>query len=578
MGWVVRSDAVEKSTDNADFDKIVDFLNANPIRYSLTVSPTIYVSYIEQFCSTAKIKTINNQTQRRAKVNEPILTVASSSHQKTQTPRQALTKVTELSQTSEPIPHVVDEAIYVEWDDIVERAGNGSGGRPRSQDTMRDRPAQTRFERLSKKSNDLPFSRVNTLGSGEDSLELINKLMETCTKLSKRILALENINTAQALEITNLKKRVKRLEKKKNLRTSHLKRRLFKVRIESSTKKKAAETQGNAPVTTAGVSISAAEPSTPLTTINIPEEEEITIAQSLIKMKSEKSKGKSVTIEESSETATRLIVLKIDPKDKGKAKMVEPKKLKKKKDHIQIDKEVAQKLQAELDEEVKLERLREEEEACNAVLLEEWDNNQAMIDADYELAIRLSAKEHAELNIEERSKLFMELMNIRKKHFARLGAEEQRRKPLTKAQRRNQIRKKAESSKKRSREEIDEERVKKQKMEDDAKKANLKDCLEIVSDSDKAISVEVLETKSPIVDWKIHSLGIVSCYIMERADGRSKMYKFFSEMLRDFDRQDLLDMYRLVKEKYKTTRPEAKALVFWGNFMTMFEPSEEDEI
>ncbi|GKA46619.1 hypothetical protein Tco_0739502 [Tanacetum coccineum] len=38
---------LEQSTENADFDEIVDFLTASPIRYSLTVSPTIYVSYIE---------------------------------------------------------------------------------------------------------------------------------------------------------------------------------------------------------------------------------------------------------------------------------------------------------------------------------------------------------------------------------------------------------------------------------------------------------------------------------------------------------------------------------------------------
>nr|GFB52711.1 hypothetical protein [Tanacetum cinerariifolium] len=53
---------------------------------------------------------------------ETILNVVSSSHQKIQTPRQALNKVTELPQTSEPIPNVANEAIYEEWDDIVERA------------------------------------------------------------------------------------------------------------------------------------------------------------------------------------------------------------------------------------------------------------------------------------------------------------------------------------------------------------------------------------------------------------------------------------------------------------------------
>ncbi|GJS14723.1 hypothetical protein Tco_0409195 [Tanacetum coccineum] len=44
----------------------------------------------------------------------------------------------------------------------------------------------------------------------------------------KRVLALENIKTAQDLEIINLKKRVKKLEKKKKARTSQLKRRLSK--------------------------------------------------------------------------------------------------------------------------------------------------------------------------------------------------------------------------------------------------------------------------------------------------------------------------------------------------------------
>ncbi|GJZ84328.1 hypothetical protein Tco_0649667 [Tanacetum coccineum] len=34
---------LEKSMENANFDEIVDFLNVNPIRYALTVSPTIYV-------------------------------------------------------------------------------------------------------------------------------------------------------------------------------------------------------------------------------------------------------------------------------------------------------------------------------------------------------------------------------------------------------------------------------------------------------------------------------------------------------------------------------------------------------
>ncbi|GJT18744.1 hypothetical protein Tco_0877450 [Tanacetum coccineum] len=53
---------------------------------------------------------------------EPIPNVVSSSHQKTQTPRQALNQDTKLPQTSVPIPNVPDEVVCEEWDDRVERA------------------------------------------------------------------------------------------------------------------------------------------------------------------------------------------------------------------------------------------------------------------------------------------------------------------------------------------------------------------------------------------------------------------------------------------------------------------------
>ncbi|GJY14254.1 hypothetical protein Tco_0383563 [Tanacetum coccineum] len=232
---------LEKSDENAEFHQIVDFLSTCSINYALTVSPTIYASYIEQFWNTATSKTVNSVKQIHAIVdgkavvitessvrndllfddedgitcltNDEIFenlalmgyeqlstkltfqkgsfspqwkflihtilhcisskstgwnefstehtplflsmlaiqaeegegsghpfepqpppstaqliheeqnpNVVSSSHQKTQTPRQALNQVTELPQSSEPIPNVADEAVYEEWDNRVERA------------------------------------------------------------------------------------------------------------------------------------------------------------------------------------------------------------------------------------------------------------------------------------------------------------------------------------------------------------------------------------------------------------------------------------------------------------------------
>ncbi|GJQ93533.1 uncharacterized mitochondrial protein-like protein [Tanacetum coccineum] len=92
--------------------------------------------------------------------------------------------------------------------------GTSSGSGPRCQDTIGDRSAQTRFDRLSKQSNKLPLLRVYTLGIGEDSMKL-QELMDLYTKLSNRVLDLENVKDAQALEIQKLKKRVKKLESKK---------------------------------------------------------------------------------------------------------------------------------------------------------------------------------------------------------------------------------------------------------------------------------------------------------------------------------------------------------------------------
>ncbi|GJV48399.1 hypothetical protein Tco_1438611 [Tanacetum coccineum] len=255
------------------------------------------------------------------------------------------------------------------------------------------------------------------------------------------------------------------------------------------------------------------EPSTPPTTTIVIEDEDLIIAQTLMKIGSEKSKEKAkeigskeksseptirptrgVTMPEPSKSGTRKAVppSQLNLKDKGKAKTIKPEKPLKKKNQIKFD-EVAKRLIEELKAELK------EEERLDQ---------------------RLQAEDQGELKIEERSRLFVELMDNRKKHFARLRAEKINRKPPTKVQKRNQMstylrnmagykhtqlknksfeeiqrlfdkemkrvnsfvpidsevvessRKKT-ISKKRAGEELDEESVKRQKLKDDAEKAEL---------------------------------------------------------------------------------------------------------
>ncbi|GKA73816.1 hypothetical protein Tco_0780118 [Tanacetum coccineum] len=96
---------------------------------------------------------------------------------------------------------------------------------------------------------------------------------------------------------------------------------------------------------------------------------------------------------------------------------------------------------------------------------------------------------------------------------------------------------------------------------------------------DESLDVESLATKYPIVDWETQILANDKYYYqIKRADGSVKHYKLFSAMLYDFDRQDVLELYRLVKERFQIASPEGYDLLLWGDLKTLIEPNEEDEI
>ncbi|GJS83031.1 hypothetical protein Tco_0749572 [Tanacetum coccineum] len=120
---------------------------------------------------------------------------------------------------------------------------------------------------------------------------------------------------------------------------------------------------------------------------------------------------------------------------------------------------------------------------------------------------------------------------------------------------------------------------KRQKLEEDAEKEELKGLLDIIPREEVPIEVESISTKFPIVDWKTYVLTETFMYYQVfRGDGSSKNYKILSEMLEDFDRQDVEELYRLVKERYSTSRPEGFDLMLWGDLHTLFEPDKDDEI
>ncbi|GJS38474.1 putative ribonuclease H-like domain-containing protein [Tanacetum coccineum] len=207
--------------------------------------------------ATVKVKTINEEVQLQALVDGKKIIITEASVRRdlqlndeedmdflpNATIFEELTRIgkpkrrdTEVPQPSGPTNNVANDAIYKEMDDSLERAATNAtsldaekdkGGGPRHKETMGDTIAQTRAENVSKLSNDLLLARGNTLRSGEDSMKL-KELMELCTNFQNRVIDLEKTKTSQAQEITSLKRRVKRLEKKGGSRTHGLKR-LYKV-------------------------------------------------------------------------------------------------------------------------------------------------------------------------------------------------------------------------------------------------------------------------------------------------------------------------------------------------------------
>ncbi|GJV63678.1 hypothetical protein Tco_1474506 [Tanacetum coccineum] len=388
----------------------------------------------------------------------------------------------------------------------------------------------------------VPTHSNDPLLSGEDRLKL-EEMMAYVPTYKYRVLDLEHTKTTQALEIDRLKRRVKKLEKKQRSRTYEL-RRLYKVGLSAKV-----------------ISF---------------EDEDLVHDLDLTK-----DKGLAI------QSRSRHLL-----KGKGKGSWLkEPLKMKKK-DQVLFDEQEAIRLQAQFDEEARI--IREKEEA-NAALIAQCNDIQDKVETDYELAQRLQAEEQEELTIKEKSKLFQQLLEKRRKHFAAKRAEERRNRPPTKAQQRSimctylknmagwkpkdlktksfanvqelldkamkrvntfvdmdtelvggsEVRAEGnktiaqESSLKRAGDELEQDKSKKQKLDekveaevDDAKEAEeLKQCLEVVPD-DVTIHATPLFIKIPIVDYKIYQEGKKSFFKIIRADGKTQMYLTFTKMLK----------------------------------------------
>ncbi|GJT15146.1 hypothetical protein Tco_0873852 [Tanacetum coccineum] len=337
----------------------------------------------------------------------------------------------------------------------------------------------------------------------EPSMQL-KELMDFYTKLQQRVLDLENTKAAQAQEITSLKLRVGRS------------RRVESFEEESLGDQEDASKQGR---------IDDIDVDKDIYLVNVHRDEDMFGVNDLegdeekmdvIKEPSVPVSAASTKVRTVIPTTAAITITAVTSrprakgvKDKGKSKMVkeEPVKKMSKKELLKLDEELAFKLQVEEYEEERLakEKAQKVKEANIA-----WDDIQAKVEADYQLAQRLQAQEQEELSDAEKATLFIQLLKKRRKHFEAKREKEQ-------------------TTNKSSAKEF--HVSKKQKVDDDKETKELKQYMEIISD-DVTIEATPLSTKSPTI-----------------------MYLTFGKMLKNFDKEDLEVLWSIVKAIFKKTKP-----------------------
>nr|GEW15887.1 hypothetical protein [Tanacetum cinerariifolium] len=131
------------------------------------------------------------------------------------------------------------------------------------------------------------------------------------------------------------------------------------------------------------------------------------------------------------------------------------------------------------------------------------------------------------------------------------------------------------------------EHVKKQKTSEEAPEIEksteeipeekMKEMMQLVPVEE--VYVQALQVKHPIIDWKVHTEGQRSYWKIIRLGGSSAYYQFFIDLLKQLDREDLNQLWALVKE-YLSIRPATseKEMKLWVELKRLYEPDPKDQL
>nr|GEX85244.1 hypothetical protein [Tanacetum cinerariifolium] len=331
----------------------------------------------------------------------------------------------------------------------------------------------------------------------EISMALLNQLLATCAILTKKVGDLEHDKIAQAIEITKLKQRAKRLEKKRE-DASKQRGKIAEldtdedVTLKEVDAEKNDEVQGRLPESQAQVC-----------------HLDLEHAQKVLSKCSKKKKG--VIIQDPKEVATASLNVQseVKSKDNGKGILVEKPKPLKRQAQIEQDEAFARELEAELNANINwnevIEQVKRKEKQDNAVM-----RYQA-------LKRKPVTKARARKNMWYISKIW-------------LGSRWTSSKDIEEEE--------IKLSKRKS-ENLEQQAAKKQKINEEVEE--LKTHLQIVPNDEDDVYTEAtpLALKVSVVDCQIHTEHNKPYYKIIRADGSHQLFLSFISMLRNFDREDL---------------------------------------
>nr|GFA38813.1 hypothetical protein [Tanacetum cinerariifolium] len=324
------------------------------------------------------------------------------------------------------------------------------------------------------------------------------QVLDTCSALAHRVEVLENDKAAQQLEIFKLKERVKKLEKIKKVKSSKLKRLKKDEGIELVVdQEKDAEVEGRHAYKQAEIYNIDLDHSLKVLSM---QEDDTEVQEAVEVVTTAKLITEVVT------AATTQVVAASTPIPAAKPKILKIAAAPVKKDQVEMDAEYAKKLQEELD--------KEHEEAYKNI---DWNAALDHVQSKEPQYIKRyhGIKKKPQFESEAHKNMISDLKNTK-------------------------------------------ESSKKKKLIEEAQKADdLKKSLEIVQDEDDDVFVEAtpFAQKVPVVDYQVVVIDNKPKYKIIRADDTHQFYISFTTLLKNFDREDLETLWRIVRDRFSTSKP-----------------------